>query len=262
MNISEKLETLGLTSEDQKSIESAITDLITEAVDAKEVTLKEKYELISEEFVQSQLKEKEASVTLSLTEENEEWKKELEAGLIDKIDSFIDSEIDGKISDSLLEDTAYLEIAKPIVESIKKIYEDNHVSLDSEGTKVIAEAKEEVANMKESLSEAINDKMEAVTLAESGAVKLRIIEATDGLADEDASKVKNLFEDKSFEEIDGKIDNYVTILSEEKLSKENLDGKDELDESVVLDTDETIVKDEVVLTEAINPMEQYASQYM
>jgi hypothetical protein len=262
MNISEKLEKLGITSEDQKAIETAITDLISESVDSKEVALKEKYELISEEYVTEQISEKEEKLKESLNEENDEWRKELESSLIDKFDQFLDSEIDGKISDSLLEDTAYLEIAKPIVESIKKIYEDNHVSLDSEGAKVIAEAKEEVVSLKEQLSESINKTMEAEKLAETGAIKLRISEAVDGLSEEDSAKVKTLFEDKSFDEINAKIDNYVSILAEEVLKEENEDGKEELDETVVLDTDDNGVEDEKVITESVIPMNTLAERYI
>jgi len=262
MNISEKLEKLGITSEDQKSIESAITDLISEAVDSKEVALKEKYELISEEYVKEQLEKKEVELTDSLNEENDEWKKELEVSLIDKFDQFLDSEIDGKISDSLLEDTAYLEIAKPIVKSIKKVYEDNHVSLDSEGSKVIAEAKDEVIKLKDDLSEAINAKMEAEKLAETGAIKLRISESVVGLSEEDSAKVKTLFEDKSFDEIDSKIDNYVSILAEETLKEENNAGKDEVETTTELESDDNGLDDEKQLNESVNTVNSLAEKYI
>jgi len=263
MNISEKLEKLGLTSEDQKNIESAITDLITEAVAEKETALKDKYEILSEEYVLKAINEKEEELKKSLNEENDEWKKELESNLIDKIDQFIDSEIDGNISESLLEDTAYLQIAKPIVESIKKTYEENHITIDSEGTKVLAEAKAEVESLKDQLSEAINEKMEAESIGKLGATKLRIIEATQGLEDSDVEKVKNLFENKDFDEVDSKIDNYIFILNEENLKKENNEGKDEINESVILDDDSngTSEADAKVINSNIT-IEDMASKYI
>lgn len=244
MNISEMLVKLGLSADDQKLVEKAITDLVTESVATKEEALKTKYELLSEEYVKSKLAEKEAELTVSLTESNDEWRKEFESGMIDKIDQFLDSEIEAKISDSLLEDVAYLQIAKPIVESIKKVYEDNHVSLDSEGLKVIKEAKEQVEALKEDLSEAINAKMEAEKLAEGAATKLRITEAVVGLSKEESEKVKTIFEGKSFAEVDQKIGGYVSLLIEEKTKAENAAGKAEATKSVILEQDETLIVEE------------------
>lgn len=261
MNISEMLEKLGLTPEDQKSIEGAITDLINEAVAEKETVLSDKYELLSEEYVKKTIAEKEEELKVSMNEENEEWKKELESSLIDKIDQFLDSEIDGNINEKLFEDTAYLQIAKPIVESIKKIYEENHISIDSEGSKVLAESKEEVESLKDQLSEAINAKMEAESLAEIASVKLRISEAVDGLSDEDSKKVKELFEGKSFDEVDSKLDNYISILNEENLNDENSEGKDEINESNITETNENGLLEESV-SKSVDAVQDFAERFI
>jgi len=244
MNISEILERVGVTTEDQKLIEKAVSDLVSESVAAKEVEFKAKYDLISEEFVATQLAEKEAELQTKLNEENAEWRKEFESGIIDKVDQFLDSQIDAKISDALLEDVAYLQIAKPIVESIKRVYEENHIVIDSEGTKIIKEAKEEVESLKEQLSESIATSMENEKLAKVAATKLLIKESVEGLSVEQTERVKTLFEGKDFEEVQAKIGTYVTMLIEEDVKKDTkVDPVDSAEKKVILETDENLVVD-------------------
>lgn len=215
-------------------VQQAIDESVKAKVDAEIVRLEEKAEeyvgLVveektnelttkAEEFVALQLEEKKAE----LIKEYDEKLEQLETTVVESLDRFLDSEISEKISDSLLESVAQHQALRPLVDGMKKLFEDHYVALDSDGSKVIVKLQEENSKLEDKLSEAIAEKLELSELAESAAIELLVREKTEELSIGQSSKVKMFFEGKSFDEVSSKIDSYINLISEEEDKEETVE---------------------------------------
>jgi hypothetical protein len=123
------------------------------------------------------------------------------------------------------------------------LYEENHIELDSEGSKMLKDQAAKIEQLTEENANLINDKMELNKVSEKAAKKIRIIEATKGLDDNTVGKVELFFESKDFSNVDEKVDNYVQMLVEESNEVDNKKGEDEkkeknLDENTQIEGDD------------------------
>jgi len=253
MKISDILTKLGLKPEDQKLIEESIQALIDERVLLKEEELKTSYDTLLSETLEKEVEEKVEEIKTQLVEASEKWQEDYEKEITDQLDGFIDAEIEKNISDEALDKIAINEVALPIVEGIKKLYEENHIELNADGSAKVKELSEKVEKLTSDLNESISKNIELENISEKAAVKLRINEVCDGLDDELVEQVKLNFSEKSFADVDAKIDNYIEMIVEEKTNKENKVGSEDkpLNESKKLESDENVSPDkakEIVLT--------------
>jgi hypothetical protein len=225
MKIVEKLTEMGIKQEDLTTLAESIEALIEERVSAKEMELKAHYEKVSEEFIATKLVEETDRITKELTEAKDSEMAELESSIVEKLDAFLETEISENISEEAIETAAVNEILKPVVEGIRKVFSESHLELDSEGTTLVKEAKEEIEKLTAANSALIEEKTELAVTAEKAAKALLIKESVEGLSKDQATNVTSLFEDKSFDETIEKIGSVVDMIIDEDTKAAN--GKTE-----------------------------------
>lgn len=216
MKLKEKLKALAdvLTDEQLVSLEEQIKTMVSDEValrvEEKTTELDKEAELYCEQEIEKRLTEEKEK----LIEQYEEKLEELENTIVEKVDQFLEMEVTSQISDEMIEKVAINETFKPIVEGIQKLFEEKYVALDAEGNKILAETKAEVKELKDKLDEVYAEKLELSKLAENAAVQLKISEKTQDLTESQKQRVKVFFEDKSFDEVDSKIDSFIEMIGE------------------------------------------------
>jgi len=248
-----------LKEEDLNELQTEIDSLVSEKVDTKIKSEKEKIQLAADEKVATLVAEKVAAEKESLVKEYDKKMKNLESHLVEKLDQFIDSEINENISEDTIKSIAVNEAYKPIIEGITKLFEEKYVALDTEGHGILREAKTEIETLEEKLSTAISEKMELKSELDSTKAATLVTEKTKDLTETQIERVKTFFEDKSYEEVESKIDSFIEIVKEKEETvseEEKSDDKEKINEDVSSNEDgiedEQPVKKETVANMANN----------
>jgi hypothetical protein len=227
MKLTEKFKDV-LKPEDLTELENGIKAMVSEQVtlrvEEKTIELEKKAESFCEQEISKKVEEDKET----LIEEYENKMEDLENNMVEKLDQFLTTVINEQISDESINKIALNETYEPIVEGIKALFEDKYVALDSDGEKLVKEQKDEVVKLKDENSKLIKEAMELSGLAESGAIKLKISEETDGLTDTQKERVHTLLEGKPFDEVETQIASVIEIVEE----REDDSDKETLDESV------------------------------
>ncbi len=225
MNIEKIMEKLKevLSEEDLTSIKDQVSQIINEEAKKR-----------SDVLVEEKTKEIQTATEKFIEEAKEEFKKELtkdydlkleqlEERLIADLDQLIDLEIKENISDELLTKIAINETLEPVINGIKKVFTDNHLELDIEGTGIVKKLQEEKTILEKQLSESIAEKMtlneEKTTLSntlEKISVKSFITEKVEGLKDEQKERIVKMFESKSFKEVQDQIEGMIDLVIKEE----------------------------------------------
>jgi hypothetical protein len=219
MKITDKLKE-AFSPEDLATLEQGINKLINEKVEEKlsmrveEATKKIEDDAAKEAagIIQEKIKEQMALIN----EQNEKKIAELEANVVEKLDQFLESEINTQISDKVLSEVALNETYKPIVENIKKLFEEQFVALDSEGHGLIREAKEEIEKKEKEQSALIAEKMDLTAQLNQVKAEKLILEKTDGLTVDQKKRVNEFFAGKELTEVESKIGSFVEMVLEHK----------------------------------------------
>jgi hypothetical protein len=248
MKVTDRLKEL-LSPEDLKSFEMAIQDVIDEQTELKATELENKYKLIAEEYVSTAKAEMKETMDKEYAVKLEEATDALESNIVEKLDAFLDHEITENITDEALDRVAINEVALPIVENIKKILEESAISLDVDGAKLLKDKDVEIANIKADNDKHIAESIEYKELAEKAATKLLIKDKTDGLKDEQTERVVSMFEGKSFDDVENKIDSFIDMIVEEENHTEKKDEKTENKEDKKVITEDKIEDGKKVITE-------------
>lgn len=240
MNIEKIMEKLKevIPEEDLTSIKDQVSLIINEEAKKR-----------SDVLVEEKTKEIQTATEKFIEEAKEEFKKELtkdydlkleqlEEKLIADLDQLIDLEIKENISDELLTKIAVNETLEPVINGIKKVFSDNHLELDIEGTGIVKKLQEDKTNLEKQLSESIAEKMtlneEKTTLSttlEKISVKSFITEKVDGLKDEQKERIVKMFESKSFAEVQDQIEGMIDLV----IKEENEHKEPESKETIVED---------------------------
>jgi len=261
MKITEKLKDV-LSEADLASLESAIKEMVTEEAQRRAELIAEerikKVEAIAEEYVQKEITQK----TAELVESYDDKMNVLETKLCKALDTFLDSEISEKISDDLLEKIAINETLRPVVDGIKAIFSENSLELDTEGSKIVKKLQRKLEGAEKDLSESIQEKMTLTEKLEKVAVSNLISEKTDGLTDEQASRVKKMFEDKSFEDVEKSIDGIVDMVISEENSVENTVEDDDSQEEETVAAGDGIEEEKTILKEEVSSLKKITQRYL
>jgi hypothetical protein len=240
-----------MSPEDLKSFESAIEDVIKEQTNLKADELEKKYRLIAEEFCTKTKVELTEQMNKEYAEKLEENTNMLEDKIVSSLDAFLDKEITENISDEALDRVAINEVALPIVENIKKVLEESAITLDTDGAKLIKDKDTEISTLKADNDKHIAESIEYKELAEKAATKLLIQDKTDGLKDEQTERVVTMFEGKSFEDVESKIDSFIDMIVEEENhaekkpeTTEKTDEKKEITESTDVDKGDKVITEQ------------------
>jgi len=151
----------------------------------------------------------------------------------------LESEISEKISEEALLKIAINETLLPVVEGIKKVFEESHIAIDTEGSKIVKESVEKIKALEEQASQLIAEKMELnekVSQHEKGAL---LDEKVEGLSEDQQKRVFMMFENSSIDEINKKIDNFIDIV----ISEENkVSDTDDAGHAEIITEDDGIVE--------------------
>lgn len=213
-----------LTEEDQKALETAINSIVEEKV-SKDVPLlveEEKARLEKEynEKLEKVINEEYEELKTTLNEEYETKVNTLEEQYVEKLDAFLEHEISEQISDEAISKIAINETLAPVVNGIKKVFAENGLELDSEGSALLKEALEEITALKDDVNRLTEENLELNKFLEKMATRDLLGTKTEGMLPEQKERVYNMFEDKSFEEVETKVDEFVDIVLETKIEKE------------------------------------------
>lgn len=218
MRITENLKKV-LDEDQLKQLESAIQAVINEQVELKVAEKTAEIEKISEEYVTEAVQEQLNEKTKELETQYAQKLEEFENTVVDNLDIFLENEISEKISDETIAKIAINEALEPVVVGIKKLFAENFLELDSEGSSLIKAANEKVESLTNENTNLIDEKIQLTEKMEKLATKMRIDESLVGLTEGQTIRVKEFFADKSFEEVDGKIQSFVDMILEEKTEK-------------------------------------------
>jgi len=220
MNIKEKLK--GMMSEAEiASFEASVQTLINEQVESRLATeidsIKKKYDTVAEEYCKKTISEGIEAERTKLIADYDQKILVIEDKVTKGFDLFLEQEILPQISDETITKIAINEAFSPIVAGIKKVFEENYIAIDTEGSSLLSEAKQEIVDLNKQLSESIAEKMALNERLEKVAKFLLISESTNGLNDAQKGRVKDMFESKSFEETEDKIKGFVEFLCESEV---------------------------------------------
>lgn len=209
----------------KKALQKTIDEKVKERIDEQSKELNEKNSLLVEDQVKTKLNEEKEK----LISEYDQKLVDIENGIIEKLDSFLDTEISENISDETIEKIAKTETLEPLVEGILKLFEEKYVSPDVEGSKLLEQKTRDIEELRKQNSDLMAKKMELNEAAEKASVRLLVIEKTSELSESEREKVLKFFEDESFERTESKIDDYIEMITEasEKMKKEEDDEEEE-----------------------------------
>lgn len=141
--------------------------------------------------------------------------EEIENRVVTGLDKYLEFNINEKISPALIQKTALSETYAPIIEGIKRLFEDEYVPMDQSGSKKIRELKAENTKLEESLKKQLDENMRLAELVESVGKKSLISEKISDLSAAQRVKVKKFFKEKSLNETKKDIDAYIEMIQEQ-----------------------------------------------
>jgi hypothetical protein len=208
-----------LTPADQKVLEEAIQKLVDTRVQLAEEEMKNKYDTLAEEYCKKEVAERVEKEKAALVESYDETLNNLEKKIVSKLDSYLDHVITEQISDETLNKIAVNEVALPLVVSIKKLFSEHFVELDSEGSAIIKEKSDKIVELEGKIAEMSKKIVESEERLEKSASFLLISEKTAGLTETQKQRVVRMFKNKAFDEIKETIDEFVSMIKETKENK-------------------------------------------
>jgi hypothetical protein len=269
--ITQKLKEI-LSPEDLKVFEGAIEAMITDRVNSKlesminlkEEELKKKYDKIAEDFVKEEVEKRSTEEKTKLVESYDKKLSDLEKKIVSKLNSFLEHVIVEQISDELLNKIAINETLLPVVNNIKKIFTESHIEIDSEGENIVRELTTKVEKAEKELSEAIAKNIVLEGKFEKATTFLMISEKTSGLTNTEKKQVVEMFKDKKFDEVDKKIDDYITLIKEGTNKKFKKVEQPKKIENVISENDKIDRPKKIVIKEEkeIDTLADYANAYL
>jgi len=130
--------------------------------------------------------------------ETAEFKEEM----TDKLDSYIESQLEKAIPEELKEAMAQNAIYAPIVEGITKLFADNYLKVDEEGYNTLKEASAELDKAKEKENDLMSEIVAKDAELKALKVEAKINEVTEGLTDEQTERAKVLLKDQDLDKIE------------------------------------------------------------
>lgn len=246
----ERLKALGIQDTDLVEFQEAYNKKLNEQVSLKLEEEKKKLELATEEASKKKIDETLVTEKAKLVSEFDTKVVELEKNLVEQLDSFLEAEINDKISEDLIEKTAINEALLPLVEGIKKLFEEKYVALDTEGHGLLKARETELEKRTKELSESIAKNMSFVEQLDSANKKLVILEKTANLSETQKKRVNDLFEGKDAKYTADKIDSFIQLIAEDTKTKEKKNINENTD--VVTSDGDKIVKEEVVVKKPVD----------
>lgn len=183
--------------------------MLSKEANTKVESYKKKLEEASEQYIFEYFDQK-------FVEKYGEELEALEDKVITGLDKYLRFSIDEKISPALIQKTALTETYAPIIDGIKRLFEDEYVPMDLSGSKKMREMKAVNAQLEKSLKKQLDENMRLAELVEKSGKKSLISEKVSDLSASQRVKVKKFFKNKSLNETKQDIDAYIEMISEQE----------------------------------------------
>jgi len=227
-----------LTEEDLKVFQEQLKEFITEeSKKISDLIVEEKTKAI-QEASDKLIEETKETLKVEIAKDYDAKMEKLEEDLIVKLDTTIDNLIESKISDDLISKVALNETLEPVIVGIKKLFSDNLLDLDLEGSGVVSKLKVENENLSKQLSESMAEKITLSETLEKISVKTLISESVSGLNDVQKDRVIKMFENKKFDDVKTNIDAMIDLV----ISEENKGATSKSSAEVIVEGDGIIVE--------------------
>lgn len=225
--------------------------LVSENADLSE-EFKDKAAVIFEAAVKSKISEEIDRLEVQYQTELSEEVTQLKTELAEKVDGYLSYVIEQWMEDNkvAVEIGLRAEISESFINGLKGLFEQHYVEVPESKYNLVDDLATKVNELEEQLNKSTEDN---IKLTESVSVLRRdqiITEATAGMVEIDAAKLKNLVEDIDFES-EATFTKKVTIVKESYFKPKKTQA---LDESTEVATDEA-----GTLLEASSPMSKYVT---
>jgi hypothetical protein len=233
----EKLKAVGMQDADLLEFQEAYNKKLEEQVSLRVDEEKKKLELATEEASKKAISEAIEAEKAKLVSEFDTKVVDLEKNLVEQLDSFLEAEVNDKISEDLIEKSAINEALLPIVESIKKIFEEQYVALDTEGAGLLKTKETELTKRTKELSESIAKNMSFVEQVDTLNKKVVLMEKTANLSENQKKRVNDLFEGKDSKFTSDKIDSFIQMITEDSNKSKEKTNLNENTDAITSDGD-------------------------
>lgn len=233
-----------LTEEQFSQISSKIESIVESRVKGKldihtelaEAEAKEKYDELlkesQEEYyttiseMETALLEKAQGYQQSIVEKAEEFvsdfietkEKEIEAfqeGLVDKLDQYLELQLEKTIPQEFQEAIAKVSIMEPIVADIMESFKKNYIKCDTESFGLLKEAHSEISTLRTQLSEKTKEAMEINHAYKSAERSMKISKVCEGLTAPYEERARKLLEGVDVSEIESRYEMIKDIILED-----------------------------------------------
>jgi len=224
MEILKKFENV-INEADMKELTASIQKLVNEQAELKTAEATKAIQTEADAKVVKLVAEGIEAGKVEIVKEYDAKMVILESNLVEKLDQFLDTQITEQISEEALEGVALNEVFKPIVLGIKNLFEENFVELDTDGHKLLGEAKTEIETLEAKVNEEIENTMTVKAENETLKTKMLVMESTKDLTVAQIERVKTFFADKPYDEVNEKVDQFVEMILNETVTTEIKDEK-------------------------------------
>jgi hypothetical protein len=215
-------QTVAISSKLDKLVETRVETKVKFQTEVLEAEAKEKYDTLLNEAT-SKFEEKISSIETKTVELAESYKSKMvgkvekvakdlqekkeadiaafKKQIVEKLDKYLELEMEKKIPQTYVEAVAKVSVLEPIVEGVKKSLVENHISFDEKNFGLLKDAREEIVKLREEHANSIKESMELNSELKDLQRSLKISEVCEGLTDTQRERTTKLLESYDVDEI-------------------------------------------------------------
>lgn len=222
-------------------------------LEEERVAMKDRLAKSADEFVKNEITKAREEFSALLEEEKKNYEsrlveeiKVLEEQLVPVLDKVLEEQVNTVLPESIQEKVAMFEIYQPIVVGSQRLFEEHLVPVTADADAQISKLKSDVVQLNEELEVVIGERDEKSQELVTAKKRLLLEEKGVNLTETQKQRAYELFEESTFEMMQERIDNTVTMLEEQN----GLRGSENDNENKDTDFDPaSSVEDEAVLEE-------------
>lgn len=194
-----KFQTEVLEAEAKEKYDSLLTEATSKydkqlgSVEGKTVELAESYK--------AKMESKVNDVVTKLQEKKEQEVESFKKEIVEKLDKYLELELDKKIPQTYVEAVAKVSVLEPIVEGVKNSLTENYIKFDENNFGLLKDAKQEIIKLREENASTVKESMDMNSELKDMKRSLKISEVCEGLTDSQRERTTTLLESYDVDEI-------------------------------------------------------------
>jgi hypothetical protein len=173
----------------------------TEKFDASLKTVETKTCQLAESF-KKKIEDKTKTFVTEAKKKSDADVQMFKESLVEKLDKYLDLEMEKKVPDVYVEAVAQVSVLQPIVEGFKHVMEENYIKFDAENFGLLKDARKEIIAIREELAKTMKENMDINSNLKEAKRTLKISKVCEGLTDSQRERASKLLESYDVEEID------------------------------------------------------------